>query len=103
MMGPWGPSTMVKLRSDFTRRFAKVYGEDSPYILDYLYHAAVQHPTGEHVFQGMYSMAVFAKNPLQDRLRHDLPDDVKHMPVSFIFGKSTWMAPHVAVKEAEVL
>jgi len=85
-IGPYGPGFAQRVRPDLIQKFAKFVSTPNVFS-DYIYHANMQKPTGEVAFAKMSRALAWAQIPLEKELGK-LP---KHIPLTFIFGESTWM------------
>ena len=87
--GPWGPSLIQKLRSDISKKFEQMTGEENAgLILDYVYHCNAQDPpSGELAFRSLSAAIVYAKNPMVTRI----PDLASHIDLTFIYGSHSWI------------
>lgn len=101
-LGPFAPTLIGVFRSDYRKHFTPVLGDNNT-ARDYIYHCAAQHPTGEIVFQALCTERYFAKVAMSNRVRHELPEAAKPVPISFLYGKNTWMNPEIGYKEAMAL
>jgi len=85
--GPWGPSLVKKVRSDFNERFKVLDEENEVPILDYIYHCNADYPSGETAFKLLSDNLGYAHRPMLKRI-HALDASV---PVNFIYGARSWM------------
>lgn len=85
--GPLGPRIFEKIRGDLDRSFSDFLEDPNDSITQYLYHCNAQNPTGEIAWDRMTLPFTFPKNPMLKRI----PSLSSSIPVSFIFGKRTWM------------
>jgi len=84
--GPWGKNIMAHFRGDLIGKFDDY--EDPEMFLNYIFYCNNQTPApGEDAFQLMKIPFAWAKLPLVQRYQ-DLP---KNIPVTFIYGRKTWM------------
>jgi pimeloyl-ACP methyl ester carboxylesterase len=87
--GPWGPTLVHKLRPDIKRKFEDFIGEeDSPLVLDYVYHCNAQdNPAGEKAFKALTLAGAWARYPIITRIVSLHPD----IELTFIYGSKSWI------------
>jgi pimeloyl-ACP methyl ester carboxylesterase len=85
MAGPWGPSLVIKFRSDLLKKYEHLF--DDARIGEYLYHCNAQAPSGETAFKSMTYQFGWAKNPMVDRVR-DIPASLS---MTLIYGSRSWV------------
>jgi pimeloyl-ACP methyl ester carboxylesterase len=93
-LGPesFGKSLIRRARGDITAKFAPLFGDElaGEVISDYIYHSNSQTPaTGEEAFRVLSIPVAYARFPLEKELAK-LPDSI---PITFLYGDSTWMDP----------
>lgn len=87
--GPWGPQLIQKFKSDMSKKFEALTGEENSFlILDYVYHCNAQEPpSGELAFKSLSSAILYAKNPMVNRI----PELPSHIDLTFIYGSQSWV------------
>ncbi len=91
-MGPesFGKSLIRRARGDITAKFAPLFGNElaAEVISDYIYYSNAATPAvGEDAFRVLSIPIAYARFPLEKELER-LPDSV---PLTFLYGDSTWM------------
>jgi pimeloyl-ACP methyl ester carboxylesterase len=87
LAGPYGPGLISGMRPDISRKFQSVLHKVE-YANQYMYHTNAQSPpSGEEAFTLASAMFAWAKLPLCDRMAEMNPN----IPVTFIYGKHSWM------------
>ncbi|VVC26343.1 Alpha/beta hydrolase fold-1,Alpha/Beta hydrolase fold [Cinara cedri] len=85
--GPYGQWLVTNLRSDVLKKYEPVLGEQSIVVGEYIFQCNSQRATGESAFISLVTGFGWAKNPMIKRLEYlD-----KRVPITFIYGKNTWM------------
>lgn len=85
--GPFGEWLIKNVRPDLLQKYESIV--DPAVISQYIYHSNNNsNPSGEAAFHRMTSVGPWPLNPIGERLRNGLTDDI---PLTFLIGAQTWM------------
>lgn len=86
-LGPFGEWLIKNVRPDLLQKYESIV--DPSIFSQYIYHCNNNsNPTGEAAFHRMTVVGPWPQNPVGERLKHGLKDD---LPVTFLYGANTWM------------
>lgn len=86
--GPYGEWLIKKARKDILRKYEHVV-DDQTVIAQYIHQCNSNHcPTGEEAFSNLLQGGPWAKNPIGERLKVGISDNI---PLTFLYGATSWM------------
>lgn len=86
--GPYGEWLIKKARKDILRKYENVVA-DQAVIGQYIYQCnSNRNATGEEAFRNLLEGGPWAKNPIGERLKEEIRDDI---PITFLYGAKSWM------------
>lgn len=86
--GPYGEWLIKKARADILRKYESVV-EDQTVIAQYIHQCnSNRNPTGEEAFRNLLLGGPWAKHPMGERMKENMPKDI---PITFLYGAISWM------------
>lgn len=86
--GPYGEWLIKKARKDILKKYESVV-EDQTVIAQYIHQCnSNRNPSGEEAFQNLLKGGPWAKNPIGERFKAEIKDDI---PITFLYGAISWM------------